>query len=347
MSNPIQQLSPEDYEQWNAFVYHHPFGTIFHHSIWKELIELTFGHEACYFFTRKRNRITAALPFFFLKHPISSRLLSLPYTPYCDPLFRKKKDLEIIVSEVMQFLKIHRATHLGFRTSFTRIGMENFLCSSNITKTAYRLKLPRSQSKLHKVLKTTGVHPEIIELNPQLFNIRAGKEERDIRLIYHFYVMANRSSRLILPFKFFLNMWRLLYPQNMLTPLIIQRSDVPIGGSMLLRFKNTCYVFLGGINPHLSDNHLEEILLVSILHFCIQKDYRYVEFPRGNFSGYQLNNFLENIGATQYFIHESSYTRLFQANGELQENKREETPELEASMDNVIQIDKNELRFTG
>jgi len=77
----VKTLTPDDREQWDAFVETCPDATFFHRAGWQEVIEKAFGHRTHYLLAERNGSIAGVLP---LGH-IRSRLFgnALISTPFC------------------------------------------------------------------------------------------------------------------------------------------------------------------------------------------------------------------------------------------------------------------------
>ena len=80
---PVRAFETSDAERWDRFVYSHPQGTFFHLVGWKQVIEKTFGFEACYFYAERDAKITGIAPVFVVSNWILGRaLISVPLAVY-------------------------------------------------------------------------------------------------------------------------------------------------------------------------------------------------------------------------------------------------------------------------
>lgn len=77
----VRTLTPENRDQWDAYVKSCPAATFFHLSGWQEVIEKAFGHKTHFLYAERNGRIAGVLP---LGH-IRSRLFgnALISTPFC------------------------------------------------------------------------------------------------------------------------------------------------------------------------------------------------------------------------------------------------------------------------
>jgi FemAB-related protein (PEP-CTERM system-associated) len=68
---------------WDAYVYHHPHGSLFHLTAWKRSIERMFRFESRYLVLEDGQEIRGVLPLFLTKNCIQGRaLISVPFGVY-------------------------------------------------------------------------------------------------------------------------------------------------------------------------------------------------------------------------------------------------------------------------
>ena len=72
---------------FDEFVERHAGGTLFHTTIWRDLVRRHFSHRPCYLEVRRGPRRAGVLPLFETRSPLSGRaLVSVPYGVYGGPL---------------------------------------------------------------------------------------------------------------------------------------------------------------------------------------------------------------------------------------------------------------------
>jgi hypothetical protein len=103
----VKPIDPLSDLRWDTFVNNHPYSTIYHHSCWMRVITQTYKHvrQLCFVLEDGKENILAALPCFVVKSILTgTRLVSLPFTSYCDPLVENTKDLIPLIEEVVRKL---------------------------------------------------------------------------------------------------------------------------------------------------------------------------------------------------------------------------------------------------
>lgn len=79
----VKSFEPIVEERWNRFVRDCPSASFFHLIGWKHVVERTFGHKACYFYSERDGKITGIAPIFECSNwLIGSCLISIPLAAY-------------------------------------------------------------------------------------------------------------------------------------------------------------------------------------------------------------------------------------------------------------------------
>lgn len=79
----IKELTKNDIQRWNDFVFNHPDATFFHRAEWKEIIERAFSQPMYFFYAEKDGEVTGVLPLGHIKSRIfGNSLISLPFYVY-------------------------------------------------------------------------------------------------------------------------------------------------------------------------------------------------------------------------------------------------------------------------
>jgi len=87
-------------KEWESYVKSHPYGTIYHLSAWKEVLEESFNYKPFYIFAKDENKkLCGILPLFQVKSFITgNRMVSLPFSYICGPI----ADSEFVEKEMLK-----------------------------------------------------------------------------------------------------------------------------------------------------------------------------------------------------------------------------------------------------
>ena len=79
----IKNYSDDCQEKWDDFITASSQGSLFQTTLWKTVIEQTFGYQSCYVFAEEDGKVTGVLPLFLVKKPVWGRaFISVPFGVY-------------------------------------------------------------------------------------------------------------------------------------------------------------------------------------------------------------------------------------------------------------------------
>ena len=85
MGTQLKVIDPKTDKRWDEFVFRYPGGSIYHHSAWGHVFELTYGYTPFYVALERveTGQWEGILPFMLVKSRLTGkRLVSLPMTAY-------------------------------------------------------------------------------------------------------------------------------------------------------------------------------------------------------------------------------------------------------------------------
>lgn len=96
-------LKQDQLELWDAFVASNERGTLYHQSKWQRVVEGAFPHIRGHFLAVVKSdsdAIIAGMPLYEVRSWIlGNRLVSSPYSNWCDPLVSSDEQLELLLAE--------------------------------------------------------------------------------------------------------------------------------------------------------------------------------------------------------------------------------------------------------
>jgi len=80
-------------QKWDDYVYQKPSSSFCHLSVWKSIIEQTYGHKGWYFWALENNTVKGILPIISMKTLLFGRsLVSLPFLDEGDTNIKLRRD---------------------------------------------------------------------------------------------------------------------------------------------------------------------------------------------------------------------------------------------------------------
>ena len=312
--NDVKLIDPFSDVRWDSFVKNHVLGTIYQHSSWMRVITLTYKHARplCLAIDDQEGNIRAALPCFIVESRLTgTRIVSLPFSSYCDPLVDDKKDFVKLLDHVIEEAENMSTSYYELRA----------LKSPDLL-TDDRLKLHNYQ-KIH-ILDIAGgfekvkrsFHKDCIVRSVRKaiksgVTIRQGLSEQDLKRFYYMHAITRkRQGCPIQPYRFFKNMWEILYQQGYFTLLLAELNGEAIAGIVLFKFKDTVSFEHGAsISEYLAvrPNHL---LLWTSIEMACSEGYHYFDFGKTLPVNKGLLDFKRRWGAKMFDLPYSYYPQV-------------------------------------
>ena len=102
--------------EWNRFVFAHPYGSFFHQTAWKRVMEKTYRYEPYYFYAQSGGRITGVAPAFLTTGWVTGRcLISLPFAVYGGICASDPESERLLIARLEQVAEEKRVQHVELR----------------------------------------------------------------------------------------------------------------------------------------------------------------------------------------------------------------------------------------
>ena len=96
----VYQLNPLEDPRWELLSLQHPSASVFHTSAWLRALQLSYGYQPVVLTTSSPEEdLTNGIVFCRVKSRITgNRLVSLPFSDHCEPLFGDPNELASLLS---------------------------------------------------------------------------------------------------------------------------------------------------------------------------------------------------------------------------------------------------------
>ncbi len=304
----VQLIDPLSDVRWDAFVEKHPHGTIYHHSCWMRVIDLTYGHvrPLCFAIEDQKRNITAAIPCFIVKSMLTgTRIVSLPFSSYCDPLVRNEKNLRTLLDRIVKELEVIAASYYELR-AFRQVDLvkQSGLKAHNYSK----IHILDIRDGFEKVKQ--GFHKDCIvrSVKKAMRCGVAGRQgccEQDLKDFYAIHARTRKQQGFpIQPYRFFRNMWEILHPQGYLTLLLAELNGKTIAGVILFKFKDTVFFEHGASLAEYLPVRPNHLALWTAIEMACSEGYAFFDFGKTPPENKGLLDFKKRWGAK---IHDLPY----------------------------------------
>ncbi len=277
----VMQIDPVSDERWDPMVMDHPMGCVYHHSAWKEVLNRTFRHiQSVYFAREQDNKITGGVPFFLIKSPLTGkRLVSLPFSFYCDPLVDSELEFKELMDEVARKQKDLGASFIQMRTRFMRPMLQNTGFKEFPGFKNHVLSLDQDTESMMRSFHRTCVRQRIHRAEESGITVKEGTTADDVQTFYDLHCTTRKKHGVPpQPFRFFQNMWDILAPKRMMYLSTAFYKDVPVSSLLCLRFKDRVHGEYMGIDDRFKQFSGNILLFWNMIQKSKSDGYKFFEF---------------------------------------------------------------------
>jgi hypothetical protein len=244
----IYQLDPITDPRWEFLVQRDPAGSIFHSGAWLRALKSCYSYEPVAFTTSRPEEELANGIVFCRIHSwlTGSRLVSLSFSDYCEPLCRSTGDLESLIRHLQGELERHGHQRLQVRPVsglFGEIGARNgWLPSDEFF--LHNLDLEPSPSELFESFDKDSVQRRIQRAERAGLVEKCGNSEALLRDFYKLFVLTRRRQGVpATPYRWF----RCLAGElgKALNIRAAYKDGIPVAAIFTLSFKDTVYYKYG------------------------------------------------------------------------------------------------------
>lgn len=313
MAVNVVTIDPLADKRWDIFVTSHADSSLFHYASWHKVLQASFGYRPLYFVALDEDdAIRGCAAFAEIRSPLTgARLVSLPFSDYCEILTEDKASESAILEAVLRKSNELNASKIEIRSRGAGVNFESY---GFVTKRTY----------LNHVLFTTEPAEILIKRvhTSYRYDLRKAKEsglaiisastEVEFKKYYELYSKTRRYHGLPpMPYIFFENVWKLFFPKGMLVLLLAVDNGLIVAGLLLLKNEEGFYAISNSSNRdylHKRPNHL---LWWRGIEIACDSNLKYFDFGRTSLDNEGLLRFKRRWGSKEYTI--SHFTRFARA----------------------------------
>ena len=291
--------------RWDSFVENHPYGTVYQHSSWMKVIALTYQHTRplCFVIEDENGNIRAAIPCFVVESRLTgTRIVSLPFSGYCDPLVDGAGDFAKLLDHIIDKLESISASYYELRAFRKPDSIEDGRLKMHNYHKTHVLNLKEGFAEIKKALRKDIIYSQKRAVKSGV-TIKRAETEEDLKK-FHLINAGTRKRQgfPVQPYRLFKNMWEILDPHGYLVVFLAQWNKKTIAGMVLFKFKNVVYdVFRASIAKYsaVRPNHL---LLWTAIEMAFLQGYDYFDFGKTTSENHGLLDFKNRWGGSMYDV---------------------------------------------
>jgi len=298
----LTELNPIVDSRWDEYVLGHQEGTIYHHSAWQQVLSETYGYSPLYlgFTSSDGSQLSGIFPLMFVKSFLTGRrVVSLPFTTYCNPLMPER-----LIEEAMRFAfdRFRGVRYVELKLleraqgSFGHLGVASAFVSQV-------LSLDPDIDKLFLSFHPSSIRHRVRRAEKLGLVFRLGDKESDLHQFYRFYSLMRRKNGLPpQPYAFFANMHRILTSKNLLELPVVEYEGKVIAVTILLKGRSTWHLEYSASDPRFLQQGSNQFLIWRCIEMAHQAGAKHFDFGRTSLSHHSLLEFKDRWQAKRRAI---------------------------------------------
>lgn len=294
-------INPLNDSRWDPMVECHPQACIYHHSSWLKVIGSTYRHaQPLAYVLEEGASIRAALPVCVVKSPwTGNRLVSLPFTSYCNPLYSTASDCGTLIDGVIGSLTGHDASFCEIRT-LDAMPEGDRLLKRHAYHMTHILNLEGGFDRVRK-----GISGNIVTNKKRADKagivVRAAESEKDLQDFYRVHALTRKKQGFpIQPYVFFKNMFECMGPLGYVEFLLARLGDRVVAGIVLFKFRQTVSYEIGASLPEYLEARPNHLLLWHAVESACREGRQHFDFGKSPPDNAGLIEFKRRWGAASH-----------------------------------------------
>ncbi len=294
----VRTVDSVDPRSWNQFVSAHPYGSVYHHTAWQEVIQNSYGYRPLFHVIEgSRGDLKAAIPSLLVNSFLTGRrIIAYPFSDFCDPLVSGGDELHVLL-DLMETARLRFDAQYFEIRSFSSKGVFD---RDNIQweKSYCTHRLPLTETnKLFRAFHKDSVQRAVKKAVKKGVKVVQGHSERDLETFYQLHLITRKKHGvLIQPFGFFKNLWNALYPLKMLRLLLAVSDGRPIAGMIVLMLKMVVYYKFGASDDRYKEFRPNQLLMWEAIKQAAEDGYEMFDFGRTSIHNQGLMDYKKKWG---------------------------------------------------
>uniref|UniRef100_A0A832DG73 GNAT family N-acetyltransferase n=1 Tax=Ignavibacterium album TaxID=591197 RepID=A0A832DG73_9BACT len=290
-------------KEWNDFVWHHQYGSIYHTSHWFEVIKKTYEIQPV-IFADFNDDIKAGIPFFLHHSSLKNkRLISITSAQSCNPLVNNADELSELILFIKHYIKKNKISYFEIRT--TNSFQFSIPKADRIVNDffSYLINLNNDYDAIAKGFHKSCIIRPLKKVMANKVDIIDGSDSKSLKAFYHNYELMRKEHGLLpQPFNFFQNLVIYLAPLNNIEIKHAIYNDLIISSVINLKYKDRYTYEYGATNKNFISLHPSHLLINHSIKNAIDQEYKIFDFGRTDSSNEGLQNFKQRWGGEKEYF---------------------------------------------
>jgi serine/alanine adding enzyme len=298
-SAEVKVLESGGEARWDKFVASHRFGTIYHTSLWKKIVEDSYEHSPLYLYREdQKGNIEFGLPLFEIRSVLTgNRLACLPCAQECNPLVSNQAEIDVLIEHAKELKSQRNCASIELKTSedfpFVPAGFR----PSYGEFCTYVLDLGPELDEIKKTFHK-NITRVIKKLPKNDLIVEDDVSSQAVVRFYRLYLKMRLEKGLLpQPMKFFVCLWNTLAPVRCVKILHARHEGKVISSIMILNYHGKVTYEYGASMSGKIHLHPSHLLLINAIEAAKAGGCRTFDFGRTRLDNLGLATFKQRWGA--------------------------------------------------
>jgi CelD/BcsL family acetyltransferase involved in cellulose biosynthesis len=290
------RIAPSD-ERWMTFAASIPDANIFHHHAWMDLLAACYGYHPFVITVQdEAGAICAGLPVMEVRSVLTGRRwVSLPYSDYCQPLYRDENAFDHLTDHLVQLSAEARISRVELRWPFPE--RASFTTYTHFM--LHRLALCPDQKLIGRQLD--GMHRQNIRVaRKNGLRIEHSTDLDDLHRFYQLQLETRRRKGLpVQPWKYFQLIKEYLFDRDLGFVLLAYKGDDCLAGAIFLHWQQSLMCKYAASHEDALDLRPNNLLFWTGICWGCENDYKLFDMGRSSLANTGLRDFKTRWGADE------------------------------------------------
>ena len=282
----FHQVDPLQDPRWPRLVEQHPKASVFHTGAWLEALHRSYSYRPVAFTTSQPNEeLENGLLFCHVRSWLTGgRMVSLPFSDHCEPLFDSKEELRFVMQCLQADLQHRKWKYIELRPANGSVGPDAPRFGFQPCEQYYlhRMDLRPNLNEIFQGLHKDSAQRRIRHAVTSGVSCECGRSSRLLKDFYGLLVSTRARHRLPpQPLLWFRNLISSM--KDALEIRVAYKECVPVAAILTLRFRETVYYKYGcsnlefkhlGAMPYLFWHAIEQSKSAGALEFDLGRSDR-------------------------------------------------------------------------